>query len=136
MTIAATQAAASSGSNSGFALGQAGLGKDDFLKLLVSQLKNQDPLQPVANNEFLAQMAQFGSLEQMYNLNTGVDNLFAELTVGRAVNLVGKKVRYSDSATGQSGTGTVSAFKMVEGTPRLVVGTAELSLSDVEEVQI
>ena len=49
------------------------MGKDAFLQLLVSQLRNQDPLSPVNDKEFLAQMAQFSTLEQMQNLNLGFE---------------------------------------------------------------
>jgi flagellar basal-body rod modification protein FlgD len=68
------------------------LGKDDFLKILVAQLTHQDPTQPMEDREFIAQMAQFSSLEQMQNLNkefSKVANLFA---TGQAVNLIGKTV--------------------------------------------
>ncbi|HOO11479.1 MAG TPA: flagellar hook capping FlgD N-terminal domain-containing protein [Bacillota bacterium] len=50
-------------------LDRSGMGKDAFLQLLVNQLRNQDPLNPVNDKEFLAQMAQFSTLEQMQNLN-------------------------------------------------------------------
>ncbi|MCX7635085.1 MAG: hypothetical protein N2Z74_04990, partial [Syntrophales bacterium] len=51
------------------------LGKMDFLKMLVAQLKNQDPLKPMSGTDFAAQLAQFTSLEQLYNLNDSIKNL-------------------------------------------------------------
>ncbi len=56
----------------------AGMGKDDFLKLLVTQLSHQDPLNPVEDKEFIAQMAQFSTLEQIQNLNKNVESLVGE----------------------------------------------------------
>ncbi|AAM24657.1 flagellar basal-body rod modification protein FlgD [Caldanaerobacter subterraneus subsp. tengcongensis MB4] len=61
------------------------LGKDDFLMLLVTQLKNQDPLNPVDDKEFLAQLAQFSALEQMQNLNESFNSV-------KAIALIGKNV--------------------------------------------
>jgi flagellar basal-body rod modification protein FlgD len=51
------------------------LGKDDFLKLLMAQLNNQDPLKPMEHQEFSAQLAQFGSLEQLQNIHKGIESL-------------------------------------------------------------
>ena len=51
------------------------LGKDDFLKLLMAQLQNQDPLKPMDHQEFVAQLAQFGSLEQLTNIQKGIEGL-------------------------------------------------------------
>jgi len=51
------------------------MGKDEFLKLLVTELQNQDPTNPMQDREFIAQMAQFSSLEQMLNINKGVEKL-------------------------------------------------------------
>lgn len=75
------------------------LGKDDFLKLMITQLRYQDPLEPTDNKDFIAQMAQFSSLEQMANMSKGFETLaqlqestLRESAVGQAINLIGKTV--------------------------------------------
>jgi flagellar basal-body rod modification protein FlgD len=68
------------------------LGKDDFLKLLITQLSNQDPTNPMENTEFIAQMAQFSSLEQMTNMSTSFTQLANMLTSSEATTTVGKRV--------------------------------------------
>ena len=69
------------------------LGKDAFLKLLIAELSNQDPLNPMSDREFIAQMAQFSSLEQMTNLNKTLESM-AKLDTYSAVNYVGKTVLF------------------------------------------
>ncbi len=71
------------------------LGKDDFLNLLVAQLKNQDPLEPMESTEFTAQLAQFTSLEQLGNINDNLEYMKfyqASLSRSQAVNFVGKTI--------------------------------------------
>lgn len=75
------------------------LGKDDFLKLLMAQLNNQDPLKPMEHQEFSAQLAQFGSLEQLQNIHKGIENLQGGMgneSKLSALGMIGKQV----SATG------------------------------------
>ena len=69
------------------------LGKDDFLNLLVAQLRNQDPLKPMESTEFTAQLAQFSSLEQLYNVNDNLGDLEtsqAAMHNNQAVSMIGK----------------------------------------------
>lgn len=71
------------------------MGKDDFLELLVTQLENQDPLDPADSKEFSAQLAQFSSLEQLYNINdnlAGLEGLTGEMERLGALNMLDKSV--------------------------------------------
>jgi flagellar basal-body rod modification protein FlgD len=84
------------------------MGKDDFLLLLIAQLRNQDPLDPMDNSQFVAQLAQFSSLEQMENLNTKFEDqaaLIMSLNNTMAVSYVGKEVVLGSSALEVADTG-------------------------------
>jgi flagellar basal-body rod modification protein FlgD len=77
------------------------LGKNDFLNLLVTQMQYQDPLEPMKNEEFVAQLAQFSSLEQLTNLNTTMNqnNLLEQsINNSQAVNLIGKNITVMGSS--------------------------------------
>jgi len=97
---------------------KAQLGQDEFMKILVAQLRNQDPLTPMEDKDFISQMAQFSTLEQMESLNTGA--LFAQ-----ACALVNKDV-YSLIGDGEGGTqavfGKVQSVQTIQGIPYLDVG--------------
>jgi flagellar basal-body rod modification protein FlgD len=80
--------------------------KDDFLTLLVTQLKNQDPSAPMEDKQFIAQMAQFSQLEQMNNMTVEFQKLSAMMGSAQAVNVLGKQVEIDDK--GKLVTGTVS----------------------------
>lgn len=78
------------------------LGKDDFLMLLVTQLNNQNPLDPQDNSEFVAQLAQFSSLESLSNMSTSMDSLLSSYQSSQALqasSLVGRSVTVSASST-------------------------------------
>jgi flagellar basal-body rod modification protein FlgD len=79
------------------------MGKDQFMQLLVVQMQNQDPLDPVDNKELIAQLAQFSALEQMQNLNTRFE-LFKENTLGAiASSLIGRQVTVEEPGGVASG---------------------------------
>ncbi|MCA9782105.1 MAG: hypothetical protein KDC10_01785 [Calditrichaeota bacterium] len=90
------------------------LGKDDFLRLLVTQLANQDPLNPVDNQQFSSQLAQFSSLEQLENMNASLQNgleqdmaVAGALQSNMAAGLIGQTVVAVDDRVRLDGSGTV-----------------------------
>jgi len=79
------------------------MGKDDFLQLLVTQMQNQDPLNPMDNSEFASQLAQFSALEQMANVNTNLDAMLKgqqTIASNQSVALIGKSVRADGNTVG------------------------------------
>lgn len=80
------------------------LGKDDFLQLLIAQLSHQDPTAPMQDTQFIAQMAQFSSLEQMTNMSSNFSKLTSLLTGSDAASAVGKKVDIEMGDTTISGS--------------------------------
>lgn len=110
------------------------LGKDAFLKLLVAQLKYQDPMKPMDNSEFLAQTAQFTTVEKLADLATTQQSLLtAQLQLG-ASNLIGKTVAYTgEDGKVQSGVVTAAAFSGTS--PTLRVGDTDVAFNAVKEVR-
>jgi flagellar basal-body rod modification protein FlgD len=97
--------------------GTSTLGKDDFLKILMTQLQNQDPLNPMQDQDFIAQMATFSSLEQMTNLNSSMDSFikFAEQNqFMQASSMIGKTVTYLDDQNNE-GTAPVKSVSFKDG---------------------
>jgi flagellar basal-body rod modification protein FlgD len=86
------------------------LGKDDFLTLLIAQLQHQDPSNPMENTDFIAQMAQFSTLEQMTNVSSGFDRLAGKLNNSEAFSMLGKTV--------ELGLGETVVTGMVESVTR------------------
>jgi flagellar basal-body rod modification protein FlgD len=107
------------------------LDKDDFLKLLLTQLSHQDPSSPMENTEFIAQMAQFSSLEQMSNMNQGFNRLASLFNSNEAVATLGKTVEIQ---VGENlVTGTVDAIRR-GGTPEIIVNGAAYGMDAVRSV--
>jgi len=98
---------AATGTSSSSITKDAVMGKEDFLMLLVAQLQNQDPLSPDDPTEFTAQLAQFSSLEQLFSLNEGMENMVnsnANSDRFATLNTIGKDVAYHDSNFDFTGT--------------------------------
>jgi flagellar basal-body rod modification protein FlgD len=114
------------------------IGKDDFFKMLIAQLKNQDPLNPADGTAFAAQLAQFSSLEQLTNLNTTLTSQnqnYANLLNVQSVNLIGKEVTASNGDGATTITGQVSAVSFKDKTIYLTVDGQEISFNNVVSVK-
>ena len=117
------------------------MGKEAFMKLLVQQLKNQDPLSPMDNDKFIAQLTQLSSLEGIQNLNDNLVGL-AMLQQGNALmsqltqssGLIGKEVTYADLTTGEEHTGTVQSVKIQDGLAVLNINGVDVPLASVTEI--
>ena len=111
------------------------LGKDDFLKLFITQLQAQDPLKPMDGTEFTAQMAQFSSLEQLSNMSSGIDKLLlfqGSLQNTLTTGLIGKQVKVA----GQEGFHDVTGVRFDNGTTRIVLADGgTVTIGDIVEVQ-
>jgi flagellar basal-body rod modification protein FlgD len=110
------------------------LGQDDFLQLLVAQLANQDPLAPTSDTEFIAQLAQFSSLEQMQSMNQAMLATQQAMLNSQVYGMVGKHVYVSTpNEAGEDVLvfGKVDGVLYENGTQYLVVGEGKYLLSDV-----
>lgn len=103
------------------------LGQDDFLKLLTMQMQYQDPMNPQTNTDFVAQMAQFTTLEQSRSMTTSLQSIQARQDVQTAVQLLGKPVTLADGSMGLVEKVTLDKA----GAPTLLVGSKTYPLSQV-----
>src|SRR3982750_4736963 len=98
MTSSVTSTTAATGttgttSTTGAKLGAAaGMGKDDFMKLLIAQLQNQDPMKPMDDKEFITQLAQFSSLEATNKMTDTLEELSGAQLLAQAAGLIGKQI--------------------------------------------
>jgi flagellar basal-body rod modification protein FlgD len=111
------------------------MGKDAFLKLLVTQLKHQDPTKPMEDREFMAQMAQFSSLEQMNNLNKEMRSLIRSAESSEAYGLIGKEIESFNRETQKTVTGPVSSIRYKDDQVRLMVNGEEVQIKDIHSVK-
>ncbi|NLB87945.1 MAG: hypothetical protein GX790_01770 [Syntrophomonadaceae bacterium] len=125
------------------------MGKDDFLKILITELKYQDPLNPLDSKDSIAQMATFSSLEQMQNLNKSFESmgnvitnqLMPSIMLQQASNMIGKEVAYLNPELTEDTPedevvliGQVSSIAMIDGKPFYVIGKHKVELSDILEI--
>lgn len=100
-----------------------GISQEDFFRILVAQLSFQDPLKPIDNQAFIAQIAQFTALEQSRQTNDNINTLLTVQSATQAIGLIGRTVEVGTD-TG-SVVGTVTALNFVQGRPLMTIRTAD-----------
>jgi len=117
----------------------ASLGQEDFLKILTTQLSFQDPLKPMDNQQFMAQMAQFAALEQTRAMNDNIESLLSVQSATQSIGLLGRTVEVMTDT--DSVVGEVTSLRFSNGQPLASVRTAQgqvisdLSLSRIVVVR-
>ena len=111
------------------------LTQQDFLSILLTQLQFQDPLKPMDDEEFVAQLAQFSALEVNTEESAKLDTLISFSSINQGVNLLGRTVTINSTQSGISGTqsasGVVSAVDFSTGEPLLTVTTSSNTITSV-----
>ncbi|MFT4541478.1 MAG: flagellar basal-body rod modification protein FlgD [Planctomycetota bacterium] len=122
-------------------LAEQDLDKGAFMSLLVAQMRNQDPMKPTANDQFIAQLAQFSSLEEMEAVNKNLvglavlqqsNALMEQLTSSSA--LIGKTVEFVDPTSGEETSGQVDSVKLSDGIALLNINGRDVPLVNVTGV--
>jgi flagellar basal-body rod modification protein FlgD len=134
MTTSAVNATASSNSTAGTTQTNNGLDRNAFLKLLTTQLANQDPMKPMDDTAFIAQLAQFSSLEQMQTMNGTLTALATSQSAFDAAGLIGRTATWIDPATGDTTSGKIDGVVFDQGAATLKSGDADIPLAYVQSL--
>jgi len=111
------------------------LSQDDFLKLLIVQMKSQDPLNPKQDTEFISQMTQFSALEQSKSMQKDIAGLRDDQELLQADALIGRSVTLYDGKAGVA-AGVVSSVEVVDGTPKIVVNGKQYTMNQVLSISV
>jgi len=114
--------------------GLGGLTASDFLNLMVTQLQNQDPLNPDSSDSLLNQTASLSEVEGINQLNTNITQLLSSQQLTQAAALIGTNVTYLATGSSTPQSGTVSAVSLVNGQAQLTIGSASVPLSQVQSI--
>lgn len=106
------------------------IGQDQFMQLLVAQMKSQNPLDPTSNQEFLGQLAQFSTLSGIETLNSNFSQLLKLQDLTQGSNLIGKQVAYMNS-NNQAANGVVQSVGVINGNLQVQVGNDTVTLDKI-----
>ena len=110
------------------------MGKEDFLKLLMAEISNQNPLEPLDNKDMILQLSQFSALEGTQALNKNMESYISLSGFTSAATMIGKEVTYLDSKLGIPVVGTVQKISLADGSTDLIVDGKAISMSQVTSI--
>jgi flagellar basal-body rod modification protein FlgD len=110
-----------------------GLGTDQFLQLLVAQLQNQDPLNPISNTDFINQITSLNTVENLSNLNASFSQMLKLQQLTQGADLIGKTIDYTNSG-GTAASGKVDSVTAQNGKFVLSVGSDQVTLDQIQSV--
>ena len=108
----------------------ASLGQNDFLKLLVAQLKYQDPMKPADSSEFMGEMAQFSTVQVVTSMGTTLAAMSHSTDVSQGIAMIGKTISYT-AQDGTSASGVVGSVSSADNTVTLHLPDGDVALTDV-----
>jgi flagellar basal-body rod modification protein FlgD len=108
----------------------AALGQNDFLMLLVAQLKYQDPMKPTDSSQFMGEMAQFSTVQGVTSLGTTLSGMSHSTDVSQGIALIGKDISYQ-ALDGTIASGTVSSVSATDGNVTVHIAAGDVNLKDI-----
>jgi len=108
--------------------------RQQFMTLLVAQLQNQNPLEPLDNNQMASQLAELSSLEQLENMNSSFSNVLLVQQKAHATGLIGKTVTFVAEGSETPVSGKVDAVDLADGDIKVYVGDQEVALEAIQTV--
>lgn len=111
-----------------------GIGSNQFLQLLVAQLQNQDPLDPVSNQDFISQLTSLNTVQSLDGLNTSFAQMLKLQQLTQGANLIGKTIDYTPTGGGPTATGKVDSVTAQNGQFVLSVGSTQVTLDQIKAV--
>lgn len=132
-SFAGTAAASTTSGTAATAAGT-GLGKDTFLKLLVAQLKYQDPNSPADTNQIMSQTAQYAMVESLNSIQSDQEELMGSQILFGAAGLVGSNVTYLTSDGTTTAQGKVTSVSFAGSTPTLRIDGTDVPMTSITKV--
>lgn len=111
------------------------VGQDQFLQLLIAQLQNQDPLNPLTDQQFISQLTSLNTVQGIQSLNANFAQMLQLQQLTQGASLIGKTVEYTPTGRETTATGVVSALTAQDGTFVLTVGNDRIGLDQITVVR-